>query len=78
MLLLSLRVRGEGEVGEVVGWMEGFEGEKAVRSFWRERDGERRVEGMIWCWMSCVERDEYGICSSDMSLYVLCSDSCVV
>jgi hypothetical protein len=56
LLLLSLSVRGEGEVGEVVGLMDGFEGEKAVWSFWRERDGERRVEGMVWYWSRVLSR----------------------
>lgn len=43
--------RGEGasevEVVVVVEWRVGEWEEKTVRSFWREREGERRREGML-------------------------------
>jgi hypothetical protein len=55
LLLLLLRVRGEGEAGDAEVVESRGESEKTVRSFWRERAGERRVEGMMWCWILCVE-----------------------
>lgn len=47
VLVVVVVLSGEGAVGEVIvvgdwGW------EKTVRSFWRERAGERRWEGMVF------------------------------
>jgi hypothetical protein len=50
MLILLLRVRGEGEAGSALR-VEDSESEKTVRSFWRERAGERRVEGILCAWV---------------------------
>jgi hypothetical protein len=50
MLMLLLRVRGEGEfVSPLLLPLQVGGSEKSVRSFWRERAGERRVEGIV-CW----------------------------
>jgi hypothetical protein len=67
MLILLLRVRGEGEAGSAL-WAEDSESEKTVRSFWRERAGERRVEGILCAWVLLLVLGWRGL--------VGCSDSC--
>jgi hypothetical protein len=47
MLMVLLRVRGEGEAGSAVLPLRDGVCEKTVRSFWRERVGEGRVDGIL-------------------------------
>lgn len=68
VLLLLLRDDWAASIGRV-DWFE-----KTVRSFWRERAGERRREGMVavvWCGVEMVVFGVYGSGSGDESLYVV-------
>jgi hypothetical protein len=72
MLILLLRVRGEGEAGSALR-VEDSESEKTVRSFWRERAGERRVEGILCAWVLVWVLGWRGL----VDVLVSCKNGCV-